>query len=55
MKNELLLWVLAVICVAFWIVIIILLATYYFAGAIILVSIAIWITKRVIEKEFFNN
>jgi uncharacterized membrane protein len=55
MKNELLSWVLAVFCVALLVAIIIILGIFYYAGIFILVLIAIWITKRVIEKEFFNN
>jgi uncharacterized membrane protein len=55
MKNEILSWVLAITCVALCITIIILIATFYYVGVFILVLIAIWITKRVIENEFFND
>jgi hypothetical protein len=55
MKNELLSWVLAITCVALFITIIILIAIFYYAGIIILILIAIWITKNLIKRDFFNN
>jgi membrane protein YdbS with pleckstrin-like domain len=53
MKNEILSWAFATICVVLLIAIGFLLVTYYFAGAIIFISIAIFMLKTVIKDNFF--